>query len=410
MELRNHPAIQGKGKLDGWRADWRQLKIDPSNDIRDLTTPENRAHIEALKGNIRSFGVKDPLEIRFDGADIYVTDGRCRLTALAELRAEGWDEVLTVVTLPERRGQDDAERTLGYMITSSLKKNYDRIEMAEGVRRLDGFGWSPEKIAQRMGWTTTATVDKYFEIAGLPVKVKEHINQKEISADTALKVVKEARDAKKDDAFAAELIAANLAENKRLGVGVRGGKVTPKTLKRDAKPKAKPEAPALPGLSEEEKRARAQALADAKERETANETDRTVFEEQVPNTAAVPADLPAGLPAPQNNIAITPTIISLRDEATQFIVLAASMDLRALAQTHLNFASETPVEAPNWEETELRRIRAVRVIDAIGSLKFPNEWASARDGACITHDEVRTGEESQDGPQDGPQDEASEAA
>ena len=46
---------------------------------------------------------------------------------------------------------DPAERTLGAMITSSLKKNYDRIEMAEGVRRLVAFGWDHAKIAKRMG-------------------------------------------------------------------------------------------------------------------------------------------------------------------------------------------------------------------------------------------------------------------
>ncbi len=62
MQLRDHPAI--KGKRDQFRVDPRLLQIDPGFNVRDLTSPSARPRLDVLKEQIRSDGVRVPLEIR----------------------------------------------------------------------------------------------------------------------------------------------------------------------------------------------------------------------------------------------------------------------------------------------------------------------------------------------------------
>ena len=61
--------------------DPRTLKIKPGLNVRDLTTPDNRAHVEWLAESIAESGVRTPLEIFSEGDDIFVANGHCRLKA-----------------------------------------------------------------------------------------------------------------------------------------------------------------------------------------------------------------------------------------------------------------------------------------------------------------------------------------
>jgi ParB/RepB/Spo0J family partition protein len=227
MMLRDHPGVQGK--RDAYPFDPRMLKIDPSYNVRDLSTPEAKDKLAELKESIRANGVKVPLEVRFDGTDVYVVSGHRRHAAVMELIAEG-EPIETVLTIHEAKGTNDAERVLN-LVTSNSGEPLKPLEVAEVVRRLVAFGWDNTQIAKRLGWKSASSVNQYLDMLALPEGVKEHVRRDEISASLARKIAKGA-----DPQQAEELIKANLEENRRITGGKRT-KVTPKTIKRDAKPK-----------------------------------------------------------------------------------------------------------------------------------------------------------------------------
>jgi ParB/RepB/Spo0J family partition protein len=236
MMLRDHPGVQGK--RDAYPFDPRMLKVDPSYNVRDLSTPEAKDKLSELKESIRANGVKVPLEVRFDGTDVYVVSGHRRHMAVMELIAEG-EPIETVLTIAEAKGTNDAERVLN-LVTSNSGEPLKPLEVAEVVRRLVAFGWENTQIAKRMGWKSASSVNQYLDMLAMPEGVKEHVRNGNISATLARNIAKGA-----DPQAAEELIKANIEENKRITGGKRT-KVTPKTIRRDAKPKARSDAGSLP--------------------------------------------------------------------------------------------------------------------------------------------------------------------
>jgi ParB/RepB/Spo0J family partition protein len=239
MQLRDHEGV--KGKRDAYPFDPRLLKIDFSYNVRDLSSPDAVEKLGELKESIRANGVRMPLEVRLDGDDVFIVAGHRRHKAVMELIDEG-AEIETVLVLHEAKGTNDAERTLNLVVSNSGEP-LKPLEVAEVVRRLVNYGWTEAQVMARLGWKSTATVRQHLDMLAMPAAVQQQVRDGDVSATLAVKITKQAKEAKADPEFAAQLIAANKEENKRLGVGVRH-KVTPRTIKRDAKPK--PAAPAEP--------------------------------------------------------------------------------------------------------------------------------------------------------------------
>lgn len=235
-QFRDLEGVKGNGKLDAFRVDWRIIKPDPLNDLRDLTTTENREHIEWLKGDIEIRGVEKPLTIRTnEGEEILAVDGRCRLTALAELEAEGREVPKTVLVLPEARGTDQAERNIGILVSGIDRKNFDQFEIARGLKRQLAFGWSEQQICDRMRWKTVTTLHNYLDALALQPKLKEMVDKGQISRTEALRMQKDT------SADPGQILQDAEDEHKRLH---KKGPVRlrPKDIKR-ATGKAKPQEP-----------------------------------------------------------------------------------------------------------------------------------------------------------------------
>lgn len=239
MQFRDHPAVQGK--RDMYPVDPRKLKVDSAYNVRDMDAPDTKAHVAWLKASIiapDSGGVHTPLEVRLDGKNIFVVAGHCRLAAVLEAIEEG-HPIETVPCIPEAKFTSPEDRVVN-LIVSNSGKPLSPLETAKVVKRLDGFGWSHKKIAERLGWKSSGSVKQHLEMLGLSEPVKEHIRKGDISATTARNLAKSSELTPEQQEA---LIAANLAENKRIkGAKKRSTKVTNKTLKRDAKAKAKPPA------------------------------------------------------------------------------------------------------------------------------------------------------------------------
>ena len=225
MQLRDHEGV--KGKRDAYPFDPRLLKVDSAYNVRDMTSPEAIERLGELKESIRSNGVRVPLEVRFDGSDVFIVAGHRRHKAVMELIDEG-TEIETVLIIHEAKGTNDAERTLN-LVVSNTGEPLKPLEVAEVVRRLCNYGWTEAQIMTRLGWRSTASVKQHLDMLAMPAAVQRQVRDGDVSASTALHVVKETRDARTDPAFAAELIANAAEEKRRLG---KKGRATPKEVRK----------------------------------------------------------------------------------------------------------------------------------------------------------------------------------
>lgn len=221
-----------EGKRDLGLIDPRKLNIDPDYNVRDLEKSEAREGLDYLKSLIRSTGVQTALRIREDNEGrLIVVRGHRRLKVVMELIEEGHPIKLVPVT-QEPRGTTPAERNWD-LIDSNSEEPLKGIERAEALyRQIHVFGWSEEEVLRRTG-KTRQWLNQQLDLRALPEPVKEHVRKGDISPTLARNIAKGV-----DPEFAADLIRKNKEENKRLGVGKQGGKVTPKTL---ARGKKKPE-------------------------------------------------------------------------------------------------------------------------------------------------------------------------
>ena len=88
-QLRDHDAI--RAKRDFFLVDPRKLSVDPTYNVRDLTTPDAREGLDELKAMVRADGVQIPLVVRMVGDDLTIVQGHRRHTVVMELIAEGED-------------------------------------------------------------------------------------------------------------------------------------------------------------------------------------------------------------------------------------------------------------------------------------------------------------------------------
>lgn len=229
------------GKRDQFQIDPRTLKVRPDFNIRDLTTPVAREKLDTLKAQIAAEGVLEALEIEFDGEIPWINEGHRRHLAVMELIAEGHD-FKTIPCIQERQGTDAGKRMLHMLMRK--KEDYEPQEYAKGIARLvNVYGWDRGELAKVLG-CTKQTIDNHLKTEALPAPIKEHVAQGDISATLARQIAKGV-----DPKVAEEMIKANLAENKKFGVGKRNPKkpkVTAGSLKRD---KAKPEQKAKTDLA-----------------------------------------------------------------------------------------------------------------------------------------------------------------
>jgi ParB-like chromosome segregation protein Spo0J len=230
VQFRDHPAVQGK--RDFYPVDPRKLKVDDAYNVRDMQAKETRDHIAWLKASIIAGGVHTPLEVRLDGKNIFVVAGHCRLAAVLEAIEEG-NPIATVPCIPEAKGTDEIDRTVNLVISNSGKP-LSPLEVAKVVKRLQGYGWEPKQIAERLGWKSTNTVKQHLDMLALPEGVKKHVREGNVSATTARHLAKGV-----DPDEAEKMIQANLEENRRIKGPRRRTTVTRKTIERDRpKPRA----------------------------------------------------------------------------------------------------------------------------------------------------------------------------
>lgn len=249
VRFRKLPAMV-PGKLDVFMADPRKITVDAEYNCRDMNSAETLAHVDWLADEIEAqgFNPEMPLTVKRRADEIIVIRGHCRLAACLKLIERGV-ELVGVPVMQIAAGTSDVDLIFDQEASNNGLR-LDTLAKARICLKARRLQVPDEEIARRMHWKDVTSVRRHIEmIEVLPEPVKQQVREGDISATEATKLVKNLP-AGTDPKIAAELIAANKEENKRLGVGKRTNhKVTAKTLKRDA-PKRNPEvdsnAPANP--------------------------------------------------------------------------------------------------------------------------------------------------------------------
>jgi ParB family chromosome partitioning protein len=197
------------------------LEIEEGWNERDMT-PRVRAHIDSIKETIRSGGYIPPLNVRVSGTHVYVREGHCRLTAIRELIAEGFE--IRRVMVEEVKGNDADDVAL--MITSDGTLKKTRLEQGRGCKRLISFGWTAKEVAARVGQSLTY-VEQNLMLANANSDLHLLLVSESVSYKIALDAIRKHGD-KAGAVLAARLLAASEKGQTKL---------TGSTLKRALPPK-----------------------------------------------------------------------------------------------------------------------------------------------------------------------------
>lgn len=180
------------GRSDMFRVNPLLLHVEDGLNSRDLTTPENAAHVEALAASIAEIGVQEPLRVFNRDGKVWVSNGHCRLAAVMKAIERG-AEILSVPVITEAKFASQADIVFRQLVSNSGKP-LSSLEQANVFKRLIAFGWTEKAIAEKTG-QSVANVVRLLELSAAPEPVKAMVASGEVSATVAHQVVKQHGDA-----------------------------------------------------------------------------------------------------------------------------------------------------------------------------------------------------------------------
>jgi ParB/RepB/Spo0J family partition protein len=144
--------------------------------------------IPGLAASIKENGVKVPLRgYKEKGAENYiVVDGHRRYEALKILAAES-SEIIYVPFVLEPQKYNDEQRVVDMFIMND-GKSLTPLEQAEGIKRLQNWGYSDKDIAQKTG-RSIAYVGKLASLNSAPKRLINLIENNKIAASFAMDII-----------------------------------------------------------------------------------------------------------------------------------------------------------------------------------------------------------------------------
>ena len=171
--------------------DPRTIVVETGWNVRDMTSPDTREHIAALKLSILARGVDKAITVRYDRKTGTTTlvDGQCRLTACRELVDEGHKIFVPAICVEG----DEAELT-AESLTSNTGHPLTQWEIGAGCRRLLKYGWSPATIAQHI-CKSLRYVNEAIALSNVSLEAKSMLAAGEVTPGAVLHAVKAHGDA-----------------------------------------------------------------------------------------------------------------------------------------------------------------------------------------------------------------------
>lgn len=176
-------------RSDTFRLNPYLIKIKEGWNSREVSSPDNREHIDALARSISENGVKEALTVFWEGGAPVLTDGHCRLLATYRAIEVYGAEVLTVPVKTEAKGDSDGDRLMSQIIRNSGKPLAPH-EQASVFKRLHDMGWSIDRIAAKAAMTPRR-VDQLVEFHGAPEEIKRMVAEGKLSTSFAQNIVRQ---------------------------------------------------------------------------------------------------------------------------------------------------------------------------------------------------------------------------
>lgn len=174
-------------RSDIFYVDPRVLKIKDGWNARSADDPANRAHVTELADSIAQVGVQEPLTVYYENAQIWVSDGHCRLAATLFAINKGAD-IKAIPVKTEGRAANEADHVFSQIIRNAGKP-LTPFEAGTVYKRLVGYGWTVEQIALKSG-KSKASIDAALDLQGAPVQVQKLVASGRVSATLATETLK----------------------------------------------------------------------------------------------------------------------------------------------------------------------------------------------------------------------------
>ena len=198
---------------DLWQVDVEQMRVLDGFNVR-IKDEDYKAHIRRLATSIKEEGFfqDKPLAgfVRKEGDAqiIYLTDGHCRLEAVKLAISEG-AEIVKLPVVVASAGASLEDLTVA-LVRGNDGKALTPLEIAIVCKRLSRFGWEVKEIARRLDFSPQY-VEGLLLLIAAPVKLREMVESKKVSASTAIDTIREHGDK------ALEKLTAGLAAAKAKG-------------------------------------------------------------------------------------------------------------------------------------------------------------------------------------------------
>lgn len=175
---------------NGMKMKLEDVHPEPDFNVRACTSEEDKArleaHIESIKEYIKGGGVLMPMEVRpREEGGVWIVDGHCRREAYARAKNEGCP--VNLVDVRAFAG-NDADR-IARMATSNEGLKLLPLEVAAVYKRLRNLGLDQTQIAKLVN-KTAQHVGQVLTLADANVDVQEQVARGEVSASTAIQMVK----------------------------------------------------------------------------------------------------------------------------------------------------------------------------------------------------------------------------
>ncbi len=174
MRLADMAKEDGKGRRDVFWLNPDRLEIVPGFNLRGERSDRDD-YIRWLADSIKEKGVIQPLTIRnpkTTGGHLQITDGECRIRAVALARSEGAD-IKTVPVQVEEDHANDADRVVGMILRNSLLP-LTPLQRAEGFKRLAAWGHSEKQMAKETGYSLSQ-VENFLKLSSLDSELTKPI-------------------------------------------------------------------------------------------------------------------------------------------------------------------------------------------------------------------------------------------
>lgn len=167
-----------------------QLVIRPDLNARDLTTPDNVAHVEWLAGEMKAKGFTTRLSVMMWEGELVLTEGHCRTAAAKLCMERGWlpaDTLLPALTEP--KGTSLVDLWARQVSGNGTSKALNTEELLANVKRLLTIGKSVADIAKLFG-KSEASIETLLRFESAPTEVHKMVAEGKVSLTTAEKTVR----------------------------------------------------------------------------------------------------------------------------------------------------------------------------------------------------------------------------